>query len=82
MTCAVRLTGALDVAALAAATADLHLRHQALRCRIAERDGRPRQHFDVREPVWSWTDLDRGPGDARERALRRMIAADSAEPSA
>jgi hypothetical protein len=80
VTCAVRLSGKLDDAALAAAVADLHHRHQALRCRIVERYGEPSQHFDVAQAAWSRTNLDRGPVDARETALRRVIAADSAQP--
>src|SRR4051812_6358916 len=80
VTCAVRLTGPLDEPAMDRALTDMSDRHQALRCRIVERDSEPRQSFDGRGPALSRSDLRSGPPEAGAKALHRLITADSGLP--
>ena len=73
-----RLTGDLDMPALAASLDEIVRRHEALRTTFAEIDGQPAQivgeHSGVNIPV---VDLSPLTPTAREEMTRRLIAADS-----
>jgi amino acid adenylation domain-containing protein len=78
---AVRLNGALDVAALRRALAAIVRRHEALRTVFAVQEGRPVQV--IREdlhPALPLADLSALPRAAREMELGRLLAAASAQP--
>ncbi len=78
---ALRLTGALDVPALAGSLREIARRHEALRTRFALVDGRPAQIVEpeprVELPV---ADLSALPEAAREAEALRLAAAESAMP--
>jgi amino acid adenylation domain-containing protein len=78
---AVRLAGALNVDALRRSLADLVARHEALRTTFVAVEGKPAQivheRVDVELPV---TSLAGEPAEARQPALRRLLAAESTRP--
>ncbi|MFF2954225.1 amino acid adenylation domain-containing protein, partial [Kitasatospora sp. NPDC057965] len=73
MPLALRLTGELDHAALAAALADLAARHESLRTVIAEHDGEPYQHIlaEAAVPVELLDCAPESVEDEVDRAARR-----------
>ncbi|MET0340861.1 MAG: amino acid adenylation domain-containing protein, partial [Polyangiales bacterium] len=76
---ALRLTGVLDRAALAAALDALFARHEVLRTRFPEHAGKPRQHVADAGPVpVAEVDL-RGARDA-EREMRAQLAREALAP--
>ncbi|GAU71648.1 peptide synthetase, partial [Streptomyces sp. NBRC 110611] len=77
-----RLTGALDAAALRAAVTGLMDRHEALRTTFDIVDGRGVQVVhDAMEPEWTAADLtDLTDADARAERLRELVRADVARP--
>ncbi len=81
---AVRLRGRLDRAALARALGALVERHAVLRTRFRDLEGRPVQTIvaaDGAAPELPLVDLRHGgSGSARERAARRLAAAEAALP--
>jgi len=78
-----RITGALDRAALAQAFDQLVARHEILRTRFGARDGRPRRVIDapwqVALPV---TDLRARPRDGIDDDVRRVVVALARQPFA
>ncbi len=73
--------GALDVPALEAALAALARRHEVLRTRFVERDGRPWQEILPPGPVaLEWLDLGGLPPEEREDALARLLREEAARP--
>ncbi|HKV11774.1 MAG TPA: non-ribosomal peptide synthase/polyketide synthase, partial [Thermoanaerobaculia bacterium] len=73
---AVRLSGALDTAKLAAAFSEIVRRHETLCTTFPEVDGEPRQRIAPPAPVpLPLIDLSASPGEAR-----RLIAAEAAAP--
>ena len=78
---AVRLTGALDAAALRRALAEVVRRHEALRTVFAVHAGRPAQvvREDLRPPL-PLVDLTALPEPTREAQVRRLLAEDSRRP--
>jgi hypothetical protein len=81
---AVRLTGPLDRAALAAGLAAVVTRHEALRTRFRTEAGRPVQVIAPAEgaetPPLPLVDLRRLSPDGREREVARWAAAEAARP--
>jgi amino acid adenylation domain-containing protein len=81
MPCAVRLEGALDVAALSAALDALVVRHESLRTRfVPAADGEPRQVIDAPAPLPLQSAELPGTAAERESALERALAAESRRP--
>jgi ubiquinone/menaquinone biosynthesis C-methylase UbiE/acyl carrier protein len=78
---AVRLEGALELAALSQSLGEIARRHEALRTRFEARDGRPAQI--IREPgaleasLW---DLSGMSGEEREARAREVIAREAGRP--
>ncbi len=66
---ALRLKGTLDVAALQAALGEIVRRHEILRTRLVERDGRLLQEIDAAAPL-RFDRLDAAPGGVRETMAR------------
>ncbi|HEX3127436.1 MAG TPA: non-ribosomal peptide synthase/polyketide synthase [Thermoanaerobaculia bacterium] len=78
---AFRLRGALDVPALEAALAGLVRRHEVLRTRFVERDGRPWQEILPPGPVaLERLDLGALAPEEREAALARLLREEAAKP--
>ncbi len=78
LTVAVRFSGALDVAALAAAVGEVARRHEALRTRFTVRDGQPVQVIDPpRTSYLPGIDLSALPGEGE---LWRVVREESARP--
>ncbi|MFI0418751.1 condensation domain-containing protein [Spongiactinospora sp. 9N601] len=75
-----RVMGALDVSALRSAFTVLQDSHEALRCRVLDVGGEPRQTFDVRRLDWSERDLAAAAPQAREIVLGRLVAMEATEP--
>ncbi|HSE17131.1 MAG TPA: amino acid adenylation domain-containing protein, partial [Pyrinomonadaceae bacterium] len=71
---AIRLKGALDVAALERSLKEIHSRHEVLRTRYIEDHGLPVQELQKAETIELWTirveDL---PAEERERYVRRVV---------
>jgi Condensation domain len=80
VTAAVRIGGPLDTDMLRAAFGDVRDRHEALRCRVVDQGGGPRQFFDGRHFAWAQTDLVNGSPGARDIALQRLTALESTRP--
>lgn len=57
-TAVLRLTGPVDLVELRGALTDAQECHEALRARVVDADGEPRQVFDVKELDWEHLDLD------------------------
>ncbi|HEX3128839.1 MAG TPA: amino acid adenylation domain-containing protein [Thermoanaerobaculia bacterium] len=78
---ALRATGRLDVAALAAALNEIVRRHEALRTTFDQHEGRPFQavapELHVPVPVVDLTAL---PGDRREAEARLALSSEAAQP--
>ncbi len=72
---AFRLTGALDIEALSAAAAALIARHESLRTRFIERDGKPEQIvLPEGELCFSFEDVSaQGPAEALRRARQQAL---------
>ena len=78
---AVRLTGELDVAALAGALTEIVRRHEILRTTYADRDGEPVQVIGPPVPAaLALIDLARLPEAGREAEALRLAAAEGARP--
>ncbi|WP_454660553.1 condensation domain-containing protein [Streptomyces avermitilis] len=79
-TAVLRIDGPLDAEALRLALGDARAVHEAMRCRVIEADGEPRQSFDAPTPELAHTDL--GAVDAQTRAARieRLTALTATEP--
>ncbi len=75
-----RVVGPLDTGALRAVFTALQESHEALRCRVPDVDGEPRQVFDVLRLDWSEIDLTSSPPQAREVVWRRLVAMEAVEP--
>ncbi|WP_228538976.1 non-ribosomal peptide synthase/polyketide synthase [Nocardia sp. XZ_19_385] len=75
---AVRLTGTLNLAALAAAVADVLARHEALRTRYPAVDGIPHQEVLPADQVW----IELEPEEVSSTELPAWIRAFAAEPFA
>ena len=77
----VRIKGALDVAALDRALAEIVRRHESLRTRFPEVDGRPVQVIEPPESrAFSFADLSGLGATEREVALQRAIAQQAGRP--
>jgi amino acid adenylation domain-containing protein len=77
----VRMKGPLDVAALERAFGEIIRRHESLRTRFPEADGRPIQVIDPPEPqAFSFADLSGLSAVEREVALDRAIAQQAGRP--
>jgi hypothetical protein len=76
----VRLRGPLDRACLERALADVHRRHEALRCRIVETEEGLGQRFDAPAPDVAFTDLSDTDGGSVDRAVERLTATDALRP--
>jgi hypothetical protein len=79
-TAGLAISGPLDAGALRDALADAQAEHEALRCRITDRDGQPRQRFDVDTVDWNAVDLTGVSPAARPARLERLVAATAASP--
>jgi amino acid adenylation domain-containing protein len=78
---AVRMTGPLDVGALGSAMDALLARHEILRTRLVDLQGRPCQVIDAPcEPELSTVDLTGVPAAEREAAWRRLASEEAARP--
>jgi amino acid adenylation domain-containing protein len=78
---AVRLTGALDVAALQASVGEVIRRHDALRTRIDVVDGQPRQRVEAPAALGvRVVDIGALPDGARARAVRAVAATEARRP--
>ncbi|WP_437290235.1 amino acid adenylation domain-containing protein [Sorangium sp. So ce406] len=79
---ALRLRGALDVEALAAAIAEVVRRHEVLRATLHAVDGRPVQRFQAAPDAWPLplVDLAALPAPEREAALQRLSSEEAARP--
>ncbi|KYF69550.1 non-ribosomal peptide synthetase, partial [Sorangium cellulosum] len=79
---ALRLRGALDVEALAAAFAEVVRRHEVLRATLHAVDGRPVQRFQAAPDAWPFplVDLAALPAPEREAALQRLASEEAARP--
>jgi amino acid adenylation domain-containing protein len=78
---AARLSGDLDLTALAAAVGEIVRRHEALRTGFAELDGSPMQRVSAWNP-WELpvTDLLALPAEVREREIARLGEQEAARP--
>ncbi|HEY7213852.1 MAG TPA: amino acid adenylation domain-containing protein, partial [Thermoanaerobaculia bacterium] len=75
---AVRMRGSLEVAALERSFAEIVRRHEALRARFAEVEGRPVQWISPElHPDLPVADLSALPQGERESAVRRLVAAEA-----
>ena len=80
---AVRVSGPLDVPRLERAFSETVRRHEALRTRFVEQDGKPVQIAAPAEPFrFRVAALDGLPEDARAREIRQWLATDSERPFA
>jgi amino acid adenylation domain-containing protein len=78
---AVRLRGALDAAAWAAAFDGIVRRHEVLRAAFPTIDGEPVQVVRPARPVtWPLVDLSGLPAEARERQAERILASEAGRP--
>src|SRR6185295_11921852 len=78
---AVRLDGPVDVVALASVFSEIVRRHQSLRTTFRLVDGEPVQIIAPAEPVLPpFLDLSALPEPARDRELKRLVAADATRP--
>jgi amino acid adenylation domain-containing protein len=78
---AVRLSGALDVAALRRTLAEIVRRHEALRTSFPAENGQPRQVISpFRAPALPVLDLSALAADGREGEVRRVILAETRRP--
>ncbi|MFF3349454.1 amino acid adenylation domain-containing protein [Streptomyces sp. NPDC002779] len=75
-----RYHGALDIDALRAAVRGVTLRHEVLRTRILEDDGRPYAVFDAAPPDLTVLDLRDRPAAEREREARRIAVEEARTP--
>lgn len=78
-TAVLRFTGRLDVDALHDAFSETQATHEALRARIIEVDGEPRQTFDVDRLIWVYDDLAENQSAAQAEADRWAVR-DAATP--
>src|SRR5256886_6414528 len=78
---AVRLTGALNLAALERSLNEIIRRHEVLRANFIASDGNPAQTIaGSRTLKLQVTDLSRVPGGRREEELRRALEAEARKP--
>jgi amino acid adenylation domain-containing protein/FkbH-like protein len=78
---AMRVAGRLDVSALESALSELIRRHEALRTRFVEIDGRPAQVIDEARPVrLRTTDLGACADDEREAEALRLATEEARRP--
>ncbi|NBD08425.1 non-ribosomal peptide synthetase/type I polyketide synthase [Corallococcus silvisoli] len=78
---AVRLTGAVDAAALERGFNELVRRHEVLRTTFTEADGEPAQVIAPHQTLeLARTDLRQSPREARQEELRRLLADEAATP--
>jgi amino acid adenylation domain-containing protein len=78
---AVRLRGNLEVAALERSFTEIVRRHEALRARFTEVEGRPVQSISPDlHPGFPVADLSFLPEGERESAVRRLVAAEAVRP--
>jgi len=77
---AIRLKGALDVAALRQALAEIVRRHDVLRTHFADVDGQLRQLVTLQDIPLEVIDLARLPSAEKEQHTRSLVAAEAARP--
>ncbi|MVO86457.1 amino acid adenylation domain-containing protein [Streptomyces sp. p1417] len=75
-----RYVGDFDLAAFRGALRDVVDRHEVLRTRILDNDGRPYALADVTEPRFTFLDLAALPDAARAAELSRVMTAEATEP--
>ncbi|MGW1131192.1 condensation domain-containing protein [Streptomyces griseoluteus] len=79
-TAALRIEGPLDADALRAAFAGTREVHEAMRCRVVEVDGEPRQCFDAPAAEPAYTDLAALDEQTRAARIERLAALGATEP--
>lgn len=79
-TAVLRVDGPLDPEALWSAFGDVHAAHEALRCRVTETDGEPRQWFDAPAPEPAYSDLAAVGEKARAARVERLAALAATQP--
>ncbi|QNP66621.1 condensation domain-containing protein [Streptomyces genisteinicus] len=79
-TAVLRVGGPLDADALRLAFGDAHTVHEAMRCRVVEVDGEPRQTFDAPAPEPAYTDVGGVGAEARGSRVERLTALAATEP--
>jgi hypothetical protein len=74
------IDGQLDTNALRGALSGAQANHEALRARICDCDGEPRQVFDINRVDWNIVDLASVPAPARQSQLDRLVTAVATRP--
>ena len=81
MPTAIRLEGSLDVEALERALSEILRRHETLRARFSEVDGRPVQTIAPALPISiTHIDLRETQGDQKDEAVRRLASLEARQP--